>query len=287
MNFTDKSFNSITCELSQGVLEITLDRPEVLNSLNQELCQELLDVFDCIQSSEPTYFGDSSAVDESKLRSQMESSPAVRAILLTGSGRAFCAGQDIGELTSAKKQDIERIVRDRCNAIVRAIRQTPCPVVCLVNGVAAGAGANLALCCDIVYAAEDAKFVQAFVNIGLIPDTAGTYTLPRLVGLGRASALAMLGEPLSAKDAASMGLIYQSLPPSSALETARHSATQLAKKPAKALCAIKYALSRSLSSTLDEQLDLEERLQKQLGETADFKEGITAFLEKRAPVFQS
>ncbi len=272
--------------MSDGVLEITLKRPDKLNSLNKEICNELLQVFESLQSSEAVYFDDGDVTEESEVRRQLGTGQKVRAVLLTGAGRAFCAGQDIGELTSAKKHDIELIVRDRCNALVLAIRQTPCPVVCYVNGVAAGAGANMALCCDIVYAAENANFVQAFVNIGLIPDTAGTYTLPRLVGPGKASALTMLGEPLTAGDASAMGLIYKALPEASGLETARKAAVELAKKPARALTAIKYALSHSLSSTLDEQLELEERLQKQLGETEDFREGINAFLEKRTPVFQ-
>lgn len=248
-----------------GVAEITLDRPDVLNSFTQPMARE-------VQAA----------------LAAAERDGAVRSVLLTGAGRAFCAGQDLAEAVppdGSPRPPIEDIVRGSYNPIIRAIRALEKPVVCAVNGVAAGAGANLALACDIVLAADSASFIQAFCRIGLIPDSGGTFFLPRLVGPARATALSMLGDKVSATEAQAMGLIWRVVPAASLMDEARALARQLAMQPTRGLGLLKRALNASLTNSLDEQLELEADLQAQAAATADFSEGVAAFMEKRAPAF--
>lgn len=247
-----------------GVLTVTMNRPEVLNSCNRRMQGELRDAFE------------GAASDDS-----------VRAVLLTGAGRAFCAGQDLAEAAppdGTTPPDIGEIVRGY-NALILAIRRLEKPVVAAVNGVAAGAGANLALACDIVLAADNSSFLQAFVKIGLVPDTAGTFFLPRLVGFARATSLAMLGGKVPAAQAKEWGMIYEVTPAATLMETAGGLARELATQPTRALGFIKRALNESMTNSLEDQLKLEAELQRLAARTADYKEGVRAFQEKRAPAF--
>lgn len=207
--------------------------------------------------------------------------PACRALLITGAGRGFCAGQDLGALGGDARNALERFY----NPLVRALRDLPLPVIAAVNGVAAGAGANLALACDIVLAGHSARFIQSFVKIGLIPDAGGTFTLPRLAGDARARGMAMLGEPVSAEEAAQWGLIWKAVEDERLLPEAEAMAAHLAAQPTQAIARIKRALNASLSNDLDAQLDLERDLQAEASATPDFREGVRAFAEKRAAVF--
>ena len=251
----------IVTATEQGVTTLTLNRPDVLNAFNRAMARELQDALA------------SAASDES-----------VRAVLLTGNGRGFCAGQDLGEAMSAKL-DLGEIVKTSYNPIVSAIRSLDKPVVCAVNGVAAGAGANLALSCDVVVAAEDASFIQSFSKIGLVPDTGGTFFLPRLVGPARAMALAFFAEKLPAEKALEWGMIYQVVPPTVLLETATSLARQLAAMPTRGLALTKRLINASFTNDLAQQLTLEQELQGQAGKTADYAEGVRAFLEKRKPTY--
>ena len=260
-----ESLEFIRYTAAEGVAEITLDRPAVLNSFTQPMAQELQRALAAAGTNE-----------------------AVRAVLLTGAGRAFCAGQDLTEAVppdGSPRPPIASIVRGSYNPVVRAIRTLEKPVVCAVNGVAAGAGANLALACDIVIAADSATFIQAFCRIGLVPDTGGTFFLPRLVGPARAMALAMLGDKVSAADAQAMGMIWRVAPAATLLEEARALARHLATQPTRGLGLIKRAMHASLGNSLAEQLELEADLQAEAAATADFDEGVAAFTEKRPPVF--
>src|SRR5205823_9259736 len=209
------------------------------------------------------------------------------AVLLTGAGRAFCAGQDLAEAipAGATPPDLGSIVRDSYNPVVRAIRKLEKPLIAAVNGVAAGAGASIALACDIVFASSAASFVQSFAKIGVIPDSGGTFILPRVVGLQRASALAMLAEKVSAQQALEWGMVHKVCEPEALLGTARSTAAHLATQPTRALGLIKRAFNRSLGVDLDAQLDYEEALQREAGQSRDYAEGVKAFLEKRKPVF--
>ena len=204
-------------------------------------------------------------------------------MLLHGAGRGFCAGQDLTEVTPG--QDLGETLERHFNPLIRRLRTLPKPVVCAVHGAAAGAGANLAFACDIVLAAESARFQQAFIRIGLIPDAGGTWLLPRLAGSARARAMAMLGEPLSGKQAAEWGLIWRCVPDDALMQEAERLATHLATQPTHAMGLIKRALDASEAHTLDQQLDLERDLQREAGGTPDFQEGVQAFLEKRPPQF--
>ena len=259
------SYQHILYAAEHGVATITLNRPEVLNSFNMPMAVELQDALRV------------AAEDES-----------IRAVLLTGAGRAFCAGQDLTEAAPADgtpAPPIGEIVRKTYNPTVRAIRVLEKPVVCAVNGVAAGAGANLALACDIVIAADGASFVQAFAKIGLIPDTGGTFFLPRLVGLARATALAFFGDKVSAADAQAMGMIYRVVDAARLEEEARALARRLATQPTRGFGLTKRAFNQSLANDLDAQLEVEAELQAEAGRTADFAEGVRAFREKRQPTF--
>jgi len=257
-------FEHILYELDQGVATITLNRPDVLNSFNRPMAAELRQAL-----------------------AEAAADRDVRAVLLTGAGRAFCAGQDLAEAMPKEgpAPDLGDIVARGYNPIVRTLRQIDKPVVCAVNGVAAGAGANLALACDFVLAAVDASFIQSFSKIGLVPDTGGTFFLPRLVGLARATAMMMLADKVTAPDAVAMGLILRTVETPRLLEEATALARQLATRPTRGLGLIKRALNASATNGLDEQLALEAQLQAEAGSTADYREGVKAFLEKRAPSF--
>jgi 2-(1,2-epoxy-1,2-dihydrophenyl)acetyl-CoA isomerase len=254
---------TILTETRDGYRQITLNRPERLNALTVEMADALIAALDAAQAD-----------------------PVCRAVLLTGAGRGFCAGQDLNAIAGASHADIERLL-DRYNPLVSRLRDLPMPVVCAVNGIAAGAGANLALACDIVLAAHSASFVQAFARIGLIPDCGGTWFLPRLVGPARARGLAMLAEPLPAETAADWGLIWQAVPDQRLMRDAQALAARLATGPGVALGLIKQALDASETNDLGHQLKLERNLQVEAAATSDHVEGIAAFLEKRPPKFSS
>ena len=246
------------------MLVLTLNRPEVLNSFNRAMAVELRDAVNA------------AARDSS-----------IRAVLLTGAGRAFCAGQDLAEATPVAGEDLDlaEIVRESYNPVIRAIRKIEKPVVCGVNGVAAGAGANLALACDIVLASSAASFIQSFAKIGLIPDSGGTFILPRLVGLARATAMTMLGEKIPPSQALEFGMIYKVCEPADLDAESRAVARTLGEMPTRALGLTKRGFNQSFGNDLDAQLDAEEELQGDAGRTADFREGVAAFLEKRKPRF--
>jgi 2-(1,2-epoxy-1,2-dihydrophenyl)acetyl-CoA isomerase len=257
------TYQFIVFEVEGGVARVTLNRPDVLNSIHTAMSGELQDAL---------------------ARAGRE--PGIRALLLTGAGRAFCAGQDLDEVRpGAAVADFAAHARKAYTPLVRGLRELEKPVVCAVNGVAAGAGANLALACDLVLAAEEASFVQAFARIGLVPDTGGSFFLPRLVGLARAAALTMLGEKISARQAAEIGLIYRSCPAATLLDEASQLAAHLATQPTLGLGLTKRLLNASLVNDLDAQLDLEAELQGVAGRSADYAEGVAAFLAKRKPVF--
>mgnify|MGYP001314847727 FL=1 len=260
------NYQFIRYEVTDGVATLTLNRPDVLNSFHRPMADETIDAL-------------RRAADD----------PAVRAVVLTGAGRAFCAGQDLQAVLPREGEpapDLGKIVRAQYNPIVRLIRHTEKPFVAAVNGAAAGAGANIALACDFVVAAENAAFIQAFARIGLIPDSGGTFLLPRLVGLARATALMMLAEKLPATEAHTMGLIYRVCPADRLMDEAMALARRLAAMPTRALGMIKRALNRTFTNDLDAQLELEAELQAEAGRTHDYQEGVAAFLEKRTPVFQ-
>ena len=262
---SNRRYEFVGYAVADGVAEITLDRPAVLNAFTRPMAKEL-----------------QAALHEAA------ADPAVRAVLLTGAGRAFCAGQDLAEAVpqDAPAPPIEDIVRATYNPTVLAIRSIEKPVIAAVNGVAAGAGANLAFACDIVLASEQATFIQAFAKIGLIPDTGGTFFLPRLVGVHRAAAMMMLGEKVTAAEAHVMGLVWRVYPASQLLESAREFARHLATQPTRAFGLTKRALNASLGNSLEQQLDLEAKLQAEAGASHDFGEGVQAFLQKRPPAFQ-
>jgi 2-(1,2-epoxy-1,2-dihydrophenyl)acetyl-CoA isomerase len=246
-----------------GVLTLTLNRPKVFNSFNREMASALQAALDRAEADE-----------------------SVRCIVLTGEGRAFCAGQDLGEITAPDGPDMTTIVRESYNATVRRLRAIEKPIIGAVNGVAAGAGANLALNCDLCVANEKASFIQAFSKIGLIPDSGGTYLMPRLVGMQRATGLAFLGEKISAEDAERMGMIWRAYPEDVFEAKVRELAEKLASMPTKGLGLTKRAFNQGLTQGLDAQLDVEETLQFEASQTHDYKEGVTAFLEKRPAVFK-
>ena len=257
--------NPILVSFDAGVQSITLNRPEKLNSFNPEMHAQLR-----------------SALEESA------SNPAIRCVLLTGAGRGFCAGQDLSEREmkdSDTPRDLGATIEKFYNPLVKFMQALPKPIVCAVNGVAAGAGANIALACDIVLAAKSASFLQAFAKIGLVPDSGGTYFLPRLAGTARAMALAMLAEKLPAAEAERMGLIWKAVDDDKLIPEASVLCKYLATQPTRALGLMKQAIYAAGGNSLSEQLDLERDLQRQAGGSPDYREGVTAFLEKRKPNF--
>lgn len=254
---------SILTEMKGSVWVITLNRPDKFNSFNREMAMLLL-----------------SALEKANQDDN------IRAVLLTGNGKAFCAGQDLSEAIDENGPGIETIVREHYNAIITALRNLQKPVVCAVNGVAAGAGANIAFACDIVLAAASATFIQAFSKIGLIPDSAGTFFLPRLIGLQRAGALMMTGDKVSANEACEMGMIYKVADDITLAENSHALAERLAAMPTKALWLTKKLLNESMNNTLSEQLERELQEQVNAAESYDYQEGVKAFLEKRKPEFK-
>ena len=253
---------SIEFRVENNIAFITLNKPEKLNSFNREMALLLQSTLDACAEDD-----------------------GVRCIYITGAGKGFCAGQDLAEVADPDGPGMEKILGEHYNPIIARLRSIPKPIVAAVNGVAAGAGANLALACDITVSTAGASFIQAFSKIGLIPDSGGTFTLPRLVGFQRASALMMLGDKVSAADALQMGMIYKVFDDSVFAEESKKIAVTLSAMPTKALGYIKHALNQSSVNSMDAQLKLEDEYQQKASSTADFKEGVEAFLEKRAPVY--
>ena len=256
-------FNTISVEHEGAIARLTLNRPDRLNSFTVEMHEEVALALDEIRAS------------------------SARVLLLTGAGRGFCAGQDLSDRTVAPggEVDLGESLEQRYNPLIRRLVDLPVPVICAVNGVAAGAGANIALAADIVIAARSAKFVQSFANIGLIPDSGGAWTLPRLVGQARALGLALTGEPLSAEKAELWGLIWRVVDDDKLAAEANALALKFAHAPTKGLAATKHLIRTSWTRSLEDELEREREFQSELGRTADYREGVAAFMEKRTPNF--
>ena len=254
----------VTIDIREGYRVLTLNRPDRLNSFSTAMHTELM----------------ASLV-------AAEADVSCRCVILTGAGRGFCAGQDLsdGVFTPGETPNLSITIATYYNPLIRKLRSLPMPVICAVNGVAAGAGANVALACDIVIAARSAKFIQAFAKLGLVPDAGGTWLLPRLVGAARARALALLAEPVSAEQAETWGMIWKAVDDAGLMNEAHRLAAHFAMQPTAGLALMKQALDASETNSLDQQLDLECDLQGQAGRTPDYLEGVTAFMEKRAPRF--
>ncbi|MEO0329201.1 MAG: 2-(1,2-epoxy-1,2-dihydrophenyl)acetyl-CoA isomerase PaaG [Pseudomonadota bacterium] len=258
--------SEVLIEIDGGLTVLTLNRPNQLNAFND--AQHLA------------------------LRSALETArdkDTCRAILLTGAGRGFCAGQDLGDRDPDKLDsapDLGATIETFYNPLIRLIRSIPKPVICAVNGVAAGAGANIAFACDLVLAAKSAKFIQAFSKIGLVPDSGGTWTLPRLIGEARAKAMILTAEPILAEEAEHIGLIYKAVEDDKLMQETKEMATSFAAGPTFGFALQKQALNASFDNTLDEQLDLERDLQRQAGRSDDYAEGVRAFMQKRKPEFK-
>ena len=253
----------ILFEIINGVGKITLNRPNKFHSVVRELALEL-----------------------QKALEECAKNQSIRAVLITATGKAFCAGQDLAEATAPNAPNISKIIQEHYNPIIRKIRNLEKPVVAAVNGVAAGAGASIALCCDIVVAKESASFIQAFSKIGLVPDSGATYFLPRLIGNQRAAAIMMTAEKITANEAKKMGMIYKSYPDELFEEESWKIVTKLAKMPTKGLALTKKLLNESHTNNLEQQLKIEEEYQKNAAETKDFQEGVNALLEKRKRNFK-
>ena len=253
----------INIDASTRVATLTLNRPDKLNSFTRTMHEEL-----------------------SKALDQVEESNA-RALVITGAGRGFCAGQDLADLdfTPGAMTNLGALIDRHFNPLVRRLQALPLPVIAAVNGIAAGAGANLAMACDLIVAARSASFVQAFVKIGLVPDSGGTWLLPRRVGEARALGLALTGDKLGAEQAEAWGLVWKVVDDEQLQSAALKLAEQLAQQPAKAIAAIKHSIRAAANNTLDQQLDLERDVQRELGDSHDYAEGVAAFKEKRAPRF--
>lgn len=260
------TYQFIISGVADGVLSITLNRPDVLNSFTRAMAREV-----------------QTALHEATTK------PEIRAVLLTGAGRGFCAGQDLSEVLpegDGPPPDISEIVQDSYNPIIRAIRTLEKPVICAVNGVAAGAGANLAFACDLTIAADEAVFVESFGKLGLIPDTSGSFFVPRLVGMQRATGMFFLGEKLSAAQAKEWGLIWDVVPGADLLTVATGMAAKLATQATRGFGLTKRALNASFTNSLDQQLEVEAECMQEAGRTADYAEGVRAFLAKRKPVYR-
>lgn len=252
----------IETQIESGIAKIVLNRPEVFNSFNRTMALQMQDAL-----------------------ANCDKDPLVRAVLITGNGKAFCAGQDLSEAIDPKGPGLKQIVDLHYNPIIRAICKMEKPVIAAVNGVAAGAGANIALACDIVIAKESASFIQAFSKIGLIPDSGGTFFLPRLIGTQKAMALMMTGDKLLAKEAESMNLIFKSVEDDFFEEFVSTFTQKIATMPTRGLALTKKAVQEGWHNTIDQQLEVELKYQVMAGETNDFKEGVQSFLEKRSPKF--
>jgi 2-(1,2-epoxy-1,2-dihydrophenyl)acetyl-CoA isomerase len=258
------SSNLIEVKIENSVAWIALNRPEVFNSFNREMALQL-----------------QTTLDDCNTNSN------VRALVLTGNGKAFCAGQDLKEVTDPElNPGFRKILEEHYNPIIQKIRTIEKPIIAAVNGVAAGAGANIALACDIVVASEQASFIQAFSKIGLVPDSAGTFFLPRLIGFQKASALMMLGDKVTAPEALTMGMIYKIFPIALFEEEVKTLAENLAQMPTKAIGLTKRLLNQSMHNNLEQQLKLESDLQIEASSSNDYNEGVTAFVEKRKPEFK-
>ena len=260
------TFQHILVDVADGVMVITFNRPDVLNSFNRAMAREVQRAL-------------SAAADD----------PGVRCVMLTGAGRGFCAGQDLAEALpqgDGPMPDISEIVRECYNPIIRAIRHLEKPVIGAVNGVAAGAGANLAFACDLTVAAEEASFIESFAKLGLIPDTSGTFFVPRLVGPQRAAGMFFLGEKISATKAKDWGLIWDVVPLAVLRDSAMALAKSLATQATRGFGLTKRAMNRSFANDLDAQLEVEAEAMQEAGRTADYEEGVRAFLEKRKPVYR-
>lgn len=255
------NYQTITLDIDNDLAVLTLNRPDVMNALNTQMRAEI----------------------ENAVRVAGEEA---RALVITGAGRAFCSGQDLGDGANPAAIDLERTLRDEYEPMLRRIFDCPVPTIAAVNGAAAGAGANLALACDVVIATESAVFLQAFTRIGLIPDAGGTYWLPRQMGFARAMGAALFAEPISARQAADWGMIWEAVADDAFDAHWRARAAHLASGPGVAYGNVKKALRESYDNTLEEQLLLEARLQGEAGKTYDFKEGVVAFLEKRKARFE-
>jgi len=250
-------------DLSDGVLTLTLNRPQSYNAFTRELALALQVQLD-----------------------DAHANPAVKVVVLTGSGKAFCAGQDLAELVAENAPPMGVILKEHFNPVVQKIRACAKPIICAVNGVAAGAGANIAIACDIVLASDKASFIQAFSKIGLIPDSGGTWTLPRIVGWQKASALMLTGDKLSATEAERLGMVYQVIAHDELEVKANELATRMAAMPTKAFTLTKQALEASVNNTFEQQLEVEDEIQGMASQTHDYGEGVSAFLEQRNPVFK-
>jgi 2-(1,2-epoxy-1,2-dihydrophenyl)acetyl-CoA isomerase len=255
--------SSVLLEIKNKVAFVTLNRPEKFHSFNREMALLLQQILD-----------------------ECEANKEVRCIYITGSGKAFCAGQDLSEVTGPNPATFDKILLEHYNPIIMRIRNIAKPIVGAVNGVAAGAGVNIALCCDIVVASENASFIQAFSKIGLIPDCGGTYFLPRLIGFQKATALMMLGNKVGAVEAERIGMIYKYFSAETFTEESIKIAETLAQMPTKAFAYTKLALNHSLQNNLEQQLQFEDKLQYKAAHTEDYKEGVAAFIEKRSPIFK-
>ena len=253
----------ILFEIKNQVATLTLNRPERYHSFIREMALDLQEKLEICKNDNN-----------------------IRAIVITGTGKAFCAGQDLGEATDPKGPELQKIVNEHYNPIIRQIRNIEKPIIAAVNGVAAGAGASIALCCDIVIAKESAVFVQAFSKIGLVPDSGATFFLPRLIGFQKASALMMNADPISATEAERLGMIYKVVEESKFEDEIKSFSEKLAKMPTKVIGLTKKLLNQSINNSLEQQLNEEEIAQTIAGKTNDYKEGVSAFLEKRKPNFK-
>lgn len=259
-------FETIVFSIDDGVARLTLNRPDRLNSFTVQMHQEVRSALEAV-----------------------EADSTVRTLLITGAGRGFCAGQDLSDRAVAPggdAVDLGESLEERYNPLVRKLTSMKIPVICAVNGVAAGAGANIAFAADIVIAAKSAKFIQSFANIGLVPDSGGTWVLPRLIGQARAIGVALTGEPVSAEKAESWGLIWKAVDDDALADEAGALAAKFSKAPTQGLVETKQAIRTAFTRTLDDQLDLERDLQRKLGRTEDYREGVDAFMNKRKPEFK-
>lgn len=260
------TFETILFDVEDGVGTLTLNRPDVFNAVTAQMLGEIKQVLN-----------------------RVETDDSIRCLLLTGAGKGFCSGQDLNDRNvspGAERPDLGWTLRDGYNPVVTQLYELKVPTICAVNGTAAGAGANLALACDMVIASDKAKFIQLFSNIGLIPDSAGTWILPRLVGLAQAKALAMTARPVMADEAVQMGMIYKASPADEFMNEAKELASSLARRPTLGFALTKQAFHASFQNSLSDQLELERTLQRVGGFSDDYLEGVTAFKEKRAPQYK-